>query len=153
MAKNNQSHPGKSTEVASRPKWKLGLLTGIIQFFRKASVGIWSIAQLRTEVKTTLDCWQHACAATDKAIKQKTAAAFKLQLFHTRFAALEPEYVARYRTALHASQRKLEIAVYEANYNFKGLEQQEQRFIKRLIKLNSKNFLIFHSKQSKIDRP
>ncbi|CAN5424671.1 hypothetical protein BH11CYA1_BH11CYA1_09440 [soil metagenome] len=102
------------------------------------------MAQFRIEVKNSLECWERACAATDKAIKQKTIAAFNLARFLTWFEALEPAYKMRYRAALHARQRKLEVAVYEANYNFKGLEQQEQRFIKRLIKLNCKNFLLFH---------
>ncbi|MFA7337126.1 MAG: hypothetical protein WC028_10105 [Candidatus Obscuribacterales bacterium] len=147
MAQNKHRSTGDSTELATRPASKTRVLTRILRFFRKvslkASLGIWTLAQLNTEIKNALDCWESACQFTNQAITRKTAATFKLNGFRTWLAALEPEYKRRYSAALHARQRKLEIAAYEANYNFTGLDQQEQRWIKRLIKLKRLGRLVF----------
>jgi hypothetical protein len=147
MAQNKQRPIGDSTELATRPKSKTGVWKQILRFLRKtslkASLGIWSQAQLSSEIKNALDCWESACQFTNQAITRKAAAAFKLNDFHTWLAALEPEYKRRYSAALHARQRQLEIAVYEANYNFTGLDRQERNLVMRLIKLKRLGHLVF----------
>lgn len=143
MAQDKQSPQGQSTALLNQAEKKLGLLHRLIRFFRKASVGIWSRPQLNTEIKNTLDCWQRACQFTNEAIKRKTTATFRLERFHAWLLQQEPEYKLHYAAALHTRQRKLEIEVYEANYNFKGLDQQERHYIKRLIKLKRLGCLIF----------
>ncbi|MDP3510765.1 MAG: hypothetical protein Q8T09_22550 [Candidatus Melainabacteria bacterium] len=147
MAQNKQRLVGDSTELAIRQAIKTGVLTRVLRFLGKTSLkvslGIWSLSQLRKESKDALDCWESACQLTNQAITVKTAAASKLNGFHSWLAALEPEYKTRHSAALHARQRKLEIAAYEANYNFTALDQQERRWIKRLIKLKRLGHLVF----------
>jgi len=150
MATNKQHQPGESA-LATRTANKIGLLARMLIFCRKAAIGIWSIGQLNKETQKALDCWTLACAATDRAIKRKAIALVQLERFGTWLAALEPQYKTRYAAALHARQRKLEVAVYEANYNFNGLNKQEQRWIKRLIKLKSTiSFFVIQNNQKNL---
>ena len=131
-----QNHrEAKLTDTFVAPVKRDSVIKSVISFFRKAYLGVWSIPKLDQEMMLALTNWQKSCLLTEKAIAPKNRAARQLEKYRIWYDNLTPAYRARNYGPLQVRLRHLEIASYTASFNFRRLEQQELRWINRLIQL------------------